>query len=75
MTEQRHRVAVNFVGNPPAERLARASEVSQAEIDGSVVRRLVCGTFQSFLEALRGHEVVSLEATPDRPAPETGEAT
>jgi hypothetical protein len=33
------------------------------EIDGSVLRCVVCGSFQSFLEALRGHEVISFDST------------
>jgi hypothetical protein len=28
------------------------------------VRCLVAGSFQSFLEALRGHEVITLQSTP-----------
>jgi hypothetical protein len=34
--------------------------VSEVEADGSVLRCLVCGSFQPFLEALRGHEVLGL---------------
>jgi hypothetical protein len=52
------RVEVTFVGAAPARRVERASGVSQVEIDGSILRCLVCGSFQPFLEALRGHEVV-----------------
>jgi hypothetical protein len=62
------RVEVSFVGAPPAEQIERASGVSGVEIDGSVLRCLVLGSFQPFLEALRGHEVVSLESTPTDPA-------
>jgi len=63
MTEtQVQRVAVSLVGVPPAERIARASGVSDVQIDGSVVRCLVCGSFQPFLEALRGYEVTSLQS-------------
>jgi hypothetical protein len=32
------------------------------EIDGSILRCLVCGSFQPFLEALRGHEVVGFNS-------------
>jgi hypothetical protein len=32
--------------------------------DGRVLRRLVPGSFQPFLDALRGHEVVGLGSTP-----------
>ena len=56
-------VEVSFVGVPPAERIERASGVSEVQIDGPIVRCLVSGSFQPFLEALRGHEVVSLKST------------
>jgi hypothetical protein len=58
------RVEVRFVGAPPAGQVARASGVSDVEIDGSVLRCLVQGSFQPFLEALRGHEVTSLQSVP-----------
>ena len=58
------RVEVSFVGAPPARQIERASGVSDVEIDGRTVRCLVCGSFQPFLEALSGHEVVSLSACP-----------
>ena len=72
MTEELpiQRVEVSFVGVPPARRIERASGVSEVEIEGPIVRCLVCGSFQPFLEALRGHEVISLKSTsthsPDR---------
>jgi hypothetical protein len=58
------RVEVSFVGVPPAQQIERASGVSEVEVDGPIVRCLVCGIFQPFLEALRGHEVVSLTTRP-----------
>ncbi len=58
------RVEVSFVGVPPAQQIERASGVSEVEVDGPIVRCLVCGSFQPFLEALRGYEVVSLSAAP-----------
>ncbi|HEY7198667.1 MAG TPA: hypothetical protein VIC57_00570 [Candidatus Dormibacteraeota bacterium] len=58
------RVAVSFVGAPPVHRIARAPGVSAVRLDGAVVRCFVSGSFQPFLEALRGHEVLSLESTP-----------
>jgi hypothetical protein len=58
------RVEVSFVGAPPARQIERASGVSDVEVDGRTVRCLVSGSFQPFLEALRGHEVVSLSACP-----------
>jgi hypothetical protein len=58
------RVEVSFVGVPPAQQIERASGVSEVAVDGQIVHCLVCGSFQPFLEALRGHEVVSLSASP-----------
>ncbi|HZN76432.1 MAG TPA: hypothetical protein VFC00_32800 [Micromonosporaceae bacterium] len=58
------RVEVRFVGPPPAERVARASGVSDVEVDGSVLRCLVSGSFQPFLEAIRGYEVTNLQSLP-----------
>jgi len=58
------RVEVSFVGAPPRRQIERASGVSEVEIDGHVVRCLVAGSFQPFLEALRGHEVITLQSMP-----------
>jgi len=58
------RVEATFLGTPPARRIERASGVSEAVIEGQVVRCLVTGSFQPFLEALRGCEVITLQATP-----------
>jgi hypothetical protein len=58
------RVEVSFVGAPPARQIQRASGVSDVEIDGPVLRCLVHGSFQPFLEALRGYEVISLTSVP-----------
>jgi len=55
------RVEVSFVGAPPVQRVARASGVSGVEVQGTVLRCLVNGSFQPFLEALRGYEVISLQ--------------
>jgi len=57
------RVEVSFVGVPPTQQIARASGVTEVETDGSTLRCLVSGSFQPFLEALRGHEVISLTST------------
>jgi len=56
------RVEISFVGAAPAGQVERASGVSEVETDGSVLRCLVCGSFQPFLEALRGHEVVGFSS-------------
>jgi hypothetical protein len=69
------RVEVSFVGPPPARRVARASGVSEVEVDGSTLRCLVTGSFQPFLEALLGHEVVNLTTAPEaRRAPRNTKA-
>lgn len=60
------RVEVSFVGSPPpAARVERASGVTDVEIDGSLLRCLVHGSFQPFLEALGGYEVMSLNSIPE----------
>lgn len=58
------RVEISFVGPPPVAQIGRASGVSDVEVDGPIVRCLVTGSFQPFLETLRGHEVVTLLSTP-----------
>jgi hypothetical protein len=58
------RVEVSFVGTPPVRQIERASGVSAVEKDGPIVRCLVVGSFQPFLEALSGHEVITLQSTP-----------
>jgi hypothetical protein len=59
-----HRVEITFVGTPPVREIAQASGVADVVIDGPIVRCLVAGSFQPFLEALRGHEVIDLRSTP-----------
>jgi hypothetical protein len=61
------RVEATCLGTPPAGQIERASGVSEVVIDGQVVRCLVAGSFQPFLEALRGCEVITLQATPALP--------
>ena len=58
------RVEVTFVGALPLRQVERASGVTNVEVRGSVLRCVVSGSFQPFLEALRGHEVVDLESKP-----------
>ncbi len=58
------RVEVTFVGAPPNRQIQRASGVSNVEVDDRAIRCLVCGSFQPFLEALRGHEVICLSSIP-----------
>ena len=59
-----HRVEVIFVSTPPTRQIEQAQGVSEVHAEGQLVRCLVCGSFQPFLEALRGYEVVSLTSTP-----------
>jgi hypothetical protein len=59
-----HSVEVSFVGTPPARQVERASGVSEVAVEGSTLRCLVCGSFQPFIEALGGHEVVDLTSVP-----------
>jgi len=56
------RVEVTFVGAPPARQVERAVGVSEVHVEGRILRCTVFGSFQPFLEALRGHEVISLKS-------------
>jgi hypothetical protein len=56
------RVEVTFVGAPPARQVERAVGVSEVQVEGRILRGTVFGSFQPFLEALRGHEVLSLKS-------------
>ena len=58
------RVEVSFTGAPPVRQIERAPGVSEVDVDGPIVRCLVTGSFQPFLEALRCHEVITLQSTP-----------
>ena len=64
MTEELtiRRVEVSFVGRPPTQVLERTRGVTNIETEGPILRCLVWGSFQPFLEALRGHEVLVLES-------------
>ncbi len=57
-------VEVTFVGAPPARQIERALGVGDVEVDGSRIRCIVSGSFQPFLEALHGHEVLNLSSSP-----------
>jgi hypothetical protein len=57
------RVEVTFAGAAPTRQVERASGVSEVESEGSVLRCLIRGSFQPFLEALRGYEVLVLNST------------
>jgi hypothetical protein len=65
MTEEPviQRVEVSFVGNPPVRQVERASGVSAVQVEQRILRCLVYGSFQPFLEAIQGHEVISLRST------------
>ncbi|MFZ0130727.1 MAG: hypothetical protein WB808_14640 [Candidatus Dormiibacterota bacterium] len=58
------RVEATFVGRPPVRQIARASGVTDVEVDGCVLRCTVHGSFQPLLEALRGYEVIGLTSIP-----------
>lgn len=58
------RVEVSFVGAAPVRQVERASGVSDVVAHGHVLRCTVYGSFQPFLEALRGHEVINLRSIP-----------
>lgn len=57
-------VEVTFVGTPPARQIELAQGVGDVHVEGRTVRCVIYGSFQPFLEALRGYEVVGLTATP-----------
>ena len=57
------RITVTFVGPPPARQIARASGVTEVELEGRRLCCLVSGSIQPFLEALRGYEVISLTSS------------
>ena len=73
-TQPAQRVEVRCVGAPPVQRIERAAGVSEVQAEGPIVRCLVSGSFQPFLEALHGSEVVSLQSTPVQ-TPPTSAAT
>ena len=64
------RVEVTFVATPPARQIERASGVSDVAIHGHVVACVVTGSFQPFLAALRGREVIGLTSIPAHGASE-----
>jgi hypothetical protein len=69
-------VEVTFLAAPPVRRIERASGVSQVEIDDHAIRCVISGSFQPFLESLRGHEVLGFTSIPEAvttdPEPEGG---
>jgi hypothetical protein len=58
------RVEVTFVGRPPTRQIAGALGVTDVAVDGTLLRCLVCGSFQPLLEALRGYEVINITSIP-----------
>jgi hypothetical protein len=58
------RVEITFVAAPPTRQIERASGVSEVEVDDQTICCVVSGSFQPFLEALRGHEVIGLTSIP-----------
>ena len=59
-----HAVEITFSGKPPTRRIGQAAGVTDVKVDGRTVRCRVYGSFQPFLEAVRGYEVTSLTAIP-----------
>ena len=57
------KVEVRFTGKAPIRSVRGALGVSDVAAEGPVLRCIVHGSFQPFLEALRGYEVVSLLST------------
>jgi hypothetical protein len=66
---QSHRVDVSFVGTPPMRKIEGASGVRDVQADGPTLRCVVDGSFQPFLEALRGSEVLTLQSSRTTSAP------
>ncbi len=60
------RVELTFVGRPPARQIARATGVTDVEVEGSQLRCRVLGSFQPLLEALRGYEVITFTSIPSQ---------
>ena len=67
------RVRVDVIGKPPVSRLERAAGVSDVDVRGQVVRCRIDGSFQPFLEALLGCEVLTLQSAPLAPPIEGGQ--
>jgi len=57
---------MTFVGRPPTRQIAGASGVTDVQVDGSLLRCLVWGSFQPLLEALRGYEVIDITSIPTK---------
>ena len=66
------RVEVTFVTSPPTRAIELASGVTDVEVDDHTLRCVVAGSFQPFLEALRGREVLGLTSIPAGDATEPG---
>ena len=66
------RVEVTFDAAPPTRQMERASGVSDVEVDDHTLRCVVSGSFQPFLEALRGREVIGLTSIPADDTTELG---
>lgn len=55
---------MTFVASPPIRAMERAAGVSEVRAEGHTLRCVVSGSFQPFLEALRGREVIGLTSIP-----------
>ncbi len=64
------RVEVIFLETPPTRQLELASGVSEVVVVDRAIHCVVSGSFQPFLEALRGREVVGLTSIPALDSPQ-----
>jgi ABC-2 type transport system ATP-binding protein len=55
-----HRVEIEFAGPPPATEIAKATGVDDVRVAGTHLTCTVHGSFEPFLDALRGAEVLNL---------------
>ena len=54
------RVEVTFDGTPPIRQIGQSQGVGDVQVDDHTVRCLIHGSFQPFLEAVRGYQVAGL---------------
>lgn len=68
-----HRVEMRYVAAAPAQQVERSSVASEVEVNGTTLPCLVCSSSHPFLEALCGHEVISLESMSGQYSPHEGD--
>jgi hypothetical protein len=52
----RQRVEITFAGTPPTSQINRASGVTDVRVESQTVHCVVRGSFQPFLDAIRGYD-------------------